>query len=610
MVLSMALAASMAVLPSLGQALPQMPKLLPKGQQMVDPKGRPVTLRGVNLGNWLMLEMWMLTWADKQGFHDQYTMEELLTKRFGEAKKEALMEVYRENFLTERDLKHIKSFRFNLLRLPLNYRMFEDDANPKKLRPNAFKWVDRALQLAEKEGMYVILDMHGVQGGQSTYDHTGRSGQNKLWSVPENLDRLAWLWKEVAKRYKGRNSVIAYDVFNEPYGGTHEGQIKVMKRCYDAIRSEDPTTMILAHGHTDTFTHYGRPEENGWKNVGYQMHFYPGLFGNGEPTILTHQRHLQSLEGWAKITKDWNVPFLVGEMNVVFKRAGGAEMMRRTYDLHEKNNWMTTMWSYKVFGEGGFGDDHWGMVTNADPLPPLDINTDSYEKIQAWFKGLSTMKLAVNEPLRKMMAPKSVKLSKLPEIPKPRTTAPQESLEGWTSTDLGGAMKGGLQKIDDGVFALFGAGNDLWGSKDEGRFLHKTVEGDFSLLVQLRSMEDIEQYSKAGLMVRSTLDHDSPNLLISSFVNGELQLAYRTSKGAAMEAQPIVRAKMPIWLKISRKGSEFTTESSPNGLDWTVVGRQSVPALNGKVMVGPIALSHVGNALIKIFYADLKLIKN
>jgi regulation of enolase protein 1 (concanavalin A-like superfamily) len=268
------------------------------------------------------------------------------------------------------------------------------------------------------------------------------------------------------------------------------------------------------------------------------------------------------------------------------------------------------MWSYKVFGEGGFGDDHWGMVTNADPLPPLDLNTDSYEKIQTWFKGLSTMKLAVNEPLRKMMAPKSVKLSKLPEIPKPRTTAPQESLEGWTSTDLGGAMKGGLQKIDDGVFALFGAGNDLWGSKDEGRFLHKTVEGDFSLLVQLRSMEDIEQYSKAGLMVRSTLDQDSPNLLISSFVNGELQLAYRTSKGVAMEAQPIVQAKMPIWLKISRKGSEFTAESSSNGLDWTVVGRQSVPALNGKVMVGPIALSHVGHALIKIFYADLKLIKN
>ncbi len=605
----MALAASMAVLPALGQAVPNQPKLLPKGQHLVDAKGRPVTLRGVNLGNWLMLEMWMLTWADKQGFHDQYTMEELLVKRFGESKKEDLMNVYRENFITERDIKHIKNFRFNLLRLPLNYRMFEDDASPKKLKPNAFKWVDRALQLAEKEGMYVILDMHGVQGGQSPYDHTGRSNQNKLWSVPENLDRLAWLWTETAKRYKGRKSVVAYDVFNEPYGGTHEGQIKVMKKCYEAIRSVDPETMILAHGHTDTFTHYGRPEENGWKNVGYQLHFYPGLFGNGEPTVLTHQKHLQSIDGWAKITKEWNVPFLVGEMNVVFKRAGGAEMMRRTYDLHEKHNWMTTMWSYKVFGEGGFKDDHWGMVTNAGPLPPLNLSTDSYEKIQAWFKGLSTMKLAVNEPLRKMMAPKSVKLSRLPDIPKPRTTAPQETLDDWSATDLGGAMKGGLQKVGAGVFALFGAGNDLWGSKDEGRFLHKTVAGDFTLQVQLRSMEDIEQYSKAGLMVRSTLDQDAPNLLLSSFYNGELQLAWRPAKGEAMTAQEIVTSAAPVWLRITRKGSDFTAERSQNGTAWTLVGKQSVPALGGKVMVGPIALSHVGHALIKVFYSDLNLIQ-
>lgn len=171
-------------------------------------------------------------------------------------------------------------------------------------------------------------------------------------------------------------------------------------------------------------------------------------------------------------------------------------------------------------------------------------------------------------------------------------------------------MKGGLQKVGDGVFALFGAGNDLWGARDEGRFLHKTVEGDFSLSVQLRSMEDIEQYSKAGLMVRSSLDHDSPNLLLSSFINGELQLASRSAKGQEMTALPIVNSRMPVWLKVSRKGSEFTAEMSSDGMTWSLVGKQSAPALSGKVMVGPIALSHVGHALIKIFYADLKLVKN
>jgi endoglucanase len=589
-----------------GAPQPQLPRLLPKGQDMVDSKGRAVELRGCNLGNWLMLEMWMLTWADKQGFSDQYTMEELLVKRFGEAKKNALMEVYRENFITERDIKLIKSFRFNLLRLPLNYRLFEDDTNPKKLKPNAWKWIDRALQLAEKEGMYVILDLHGAQGGQSTYDHTGRSGQNKLWTVPENLDRMAWLWTEIAKRYKGRSSVLAYDVFNEPYGGTHEGQIKVMKKCYEAIRSQDKDTLIFAHGHYDTFTHYGTPESNGWKNVGYQLHFYPGLFGNGNPSILTHQKHLQSLEGWGRITKEWNVPFLVGEMNVVFKRAGGAEMMRRTFDVHAQNKWMTTMWSYKAFGEGGFGDDHWGMVTNADPLPPLDLQADSYEKIETWFKGLSTMKLAVNEPLRKVMAPKTVKLSPIPELPKPRTTAPQESLPGWQSADLGGALKGGLE-VQGGQVSLFGGGGDMWGARDEGRLLYKTVGADFTLTVKVESMEDLEQYSKAGLMVRASDDPGAACVLLSSFAGGEVQFAHRKVQAGTMEATEAADLALPLWMRITRKGETLIGETSADGIAWKEIGRASIPALGGKALVGPIALSHNQHSLIKIGYSNLKL---
>lgn len=592
--------------PMIEAAAPKLPRLLPRGQDMVDPKGRAVKLRGCNLGNWLMLEMWMLTWSDKQGFHDQYSMEELLAKRFGEEKKNQLMEVYRQNFLTERDLKLIKSFRFNLLRLPLNYRLFEDDKAPKKLKPNAWVWVDRALELAEKEGMYVILDMHGVQGGQSPYDHTGRSGQNLLWKSEENQDRMAWLWSEVAKRYKGRSSVVAYDVFNEPYGGTHELQKKVIKRCYDAIRAHDKDTLIFAHGHYDTFTHYGRPEENGWRNVGYQLHFYPGLFGNGSPSILTHQRHLQSLDGWAKITRAWNVPFLVGEMNVVFKRAGGAEMMRRTYDAHERNKWMTTLWSYKVFGEGGFGDDHWGMVTNADPLPPIDLQTDTYEKIEAWFAGLSTMKLAVNEPLRKALAPKSVKLPPLPELPKPRGSAPQGSLAGWTASDLGGALKGGLE-AQGASFFLYGGGSDMWGARDEGRFLHKTVEGDLSLSVRLDSIEDLEQYSKAGLMIRASQDHDSACLLLSSFPSGEVQFAFRKEKAGTMEGAESVEFKLPFWLKVSRRGSVLAGEASQDGTAWKKLGEVEIPAISGRVLAGPIALSHTPDGLIKIGYSNLKL---
>jgi endoglucanase len=602
MLLSIAAAAAM------GGAAP-LPPLKVQGSALVDPKGKPVTLRGVNLGNWLMLEMWMLGIAGQEGVPgDQWELEEGLARRFGEAKKEALMEVYRENWIKERDFSIIKSYRFNLLRLPLNYRMFEDDRDPKKLKPGAFKWVDRAIRLAENHGMYVILDMHGVQGGQSVYDHTGRSGQNKLWTSEENKSRLTWLWEEMAKRYRNHSAVVAYDVFNEPYGGTHPQQAEVFGRAYKAIRKHDPEKLIFAHGHYDGFAHYGSLTQNGWHNVGYQMHYYPGLFGNGNPTIRTHVRHLRSLQGVAKQVREFNAPFLVGEMNVVFGRAGGAEMMRRTYDLHESFGWMTTMWSYKTLGrEGGFGDDHWGMASNAKPLGPVNFASDSYEAIEAWFKALGTMELAVNEKLRAALAPVKIQLPPLPEEAPARTTAPQDSLPGWTSLDLGNALKGGLKNLDGGKFELYGAGSDMWGGRDEGRFLARQASGDFVLSVKVEEIEDLEQYSKAGLMVRETSDADSAAAILTSFPSGEIQFATRSVTGVQMEAAPTAEGRAPFWLRLTRKGATLTADWSQEGREWKTLGSKEIPGFGPTVWVGPLALSHEPSSLIRIVYSGLTL---
>ena len=42
-----------------------------KNGKIVDIKNQVINLKGCNTGNWLMLEMWMLSYADK-GIADQY----------------------------------------------------------------------------------------------------------------------------------------------------------------------------------------------------------------------------------------------------------------------------------------------------------------------------------------------------------------------------------------------------------------------------------------------------------------------------------------------------------------------------------------------------------
>jgi glucan 1,3-beta-glucosidase len=353
---------ALAVVLAMGPAVAAVPRLHTQGTKWVDAAGRPVTLRGCNLGNWLLQEMWMHT-MQLEGIPDQYTLEQVLATRFGEKQKDALLEVYRSNYITGRDFRIIKSFGLNVVRLPIWYTLIEDEAHPYHLRPNAWEHLDRALRSAEVAGLYVILDLHGAAGGQSNEHHTGQEGQNKLWGNAEYQRRTVWLWKQIAARYRDRNVVAGYDLLNEPWAAPQEQVRSLLLECYRAIREVDPDHIIIFAGFPEGFEFLGKPAEQGLTNVAVDMHFYPGVFG-GEATVETHEQWLKELPKWQTRLETMGLPMLIGEMNVVFKRAGGAKMMRREFDAYSRLGWATTMWSYKVFGDDGTAGGGWGMVTN------------------------------------------------------------------------------------------------------------------------------------------------------------------------------------------------------------------------------------------------------
>jgi endoglucanase len=589
-------------------AAQSLPKLTVRGTDLVDPQGKRVILRGANLGNWDVIEFWMLGNSGDPGVPgDQFRLEELLTKRFGEAEKDRLMETYRQSWIGERDFDELKKFNFNFVRLPMNYRLMEDDRHPMQLKPNAFQWIDRAVDLAEQHGMYIMLDMHGAQGGQSPYDHTGHADQNHLKDSPEDQQRLAWLWGKLAARYRNRSAVVAYDLFNEPYGMPKPTQVSVFKKVYAETRKYDPEKLIFAHGNYDDFDHYGDPKVNGWHNVGFQMHFYPGLFGGGNPTVKNHLNHLESLKAIDARVKKLNVPFIIGEMNVVFDAAGGADMMRKTFDTHASFGWQTSMWSYKVMTkEGGLGGGSWGAVTNASQMPKINFEMDSQAAIENYFKGFATQKLLVNMPLREALGNPNYKVKKF-IIPEIRVTAPQDSISGWMGTDVGGALKGGLSGNSVASFELYGGGRDIWGKRDEFRFLHRDLEGDGVLEATVNTVEAIDVYTKSGIMLRSGLGDDSPFLLVSVFPSGEINVARRESAGSDVVGGETKKSSLPnITLRITRKSGmlmvDFRTRSEPYHA--LAAMKDFLPS---HVDAGAVALSHSGTELVKISYKNLDL---
>jgi endoglucanase len=349
-------------------------KLHTQDTQWVNADGNSVILKGTNLGNWLLHEFWMMNQSSNTVATDQCTLEATLDQRFGFDERERLLDVFRDNWIGERDWDIMQSFGLNVIRLPFVWNVIEDEKNPMTLRTDAWQYIDYAIEQAEAHGIYVILDLHGAVGAQGWADHSGCAGQNLYWSTPEYQERTTWLWQQIADRYKDNGTVAAYGLLNEPWGTDPANLGTVMLDLYDAVRESDAEKIIILPGHHSGIDQYGHPDTFGGTNVAFDMHFYPGIFGWGEPTYQTHRDWLTCGEsgtdgicGWGAKMQSLSSPLLVGEFQP-WANTGyefGGENTRATYDKYAELNWAATNWSYKVLTSGGGqGAGTWGMVTN------------------------------------------------------------------------------------------------------------------------------------------------------------------------------------------------------------------------------------------------------
>jgi len=594
---------------------PALPPLHASGATIVDDKDRPVVLHGCNLGNWLLNEMWMMDMAHDGEPADQWEMEELLKQRFGAQEKDRLLDVFRDNWIRPRDYDIIKSWGFNVVRVPFNYTILEDEAEPGRLRPDAFKWLDRAVDLATQSGLYVILDMHGAPGRQSIDHCTGRSGRDQLW-LPKNREQAASLWEKIAEHYRNCATVAAYDLLNEPFGDyRHEPPdstiVDTMDQLIRAIRKVDQRHLIFCAGSMRGIAMYGARASHGWKSVGYTEHFYPGVYDSA-PTLETHARFLsRDLRATADLCQQWRVPFLAGEFNVVFERAGGSAMMRRYYDTFASYDWLATMWSYKlVKHEGGCHPDNWYLVTNRRDLAIPALRTASKDEIEEFFKTLGIMDYAQDDELRAALTSRNAPALVLHEYPIIPGPAPQDRLPGgWESHDLGETfLKGGQHVMANNAMEVFGGGCDVFEGADECHFISRQAGGRFECEAGLTPPFDTHTFAKAGLMYRTSLDADAPIVMVSLFPDGTCTFAYRRQAGARITEIRLPPPGKTQALRLERDGAHF--EATAIDADGQAFATRSVelPELgSAKGWVGLFVLSHEPLLLSKATFTNIQI---
>jgi endoglucanase len=327
------------------------------GDQIVNRKGDTVYLRGFGLGGMLNMENFIDGYAA-----NEEAMRQGLLKVLGEKKYNLYFDTFLRSYFTEPDAEYIHSLGLNLVRIPVNYHLFEDDMNPGIIKEGAFEYLDKVIELCAKYQIYTIIDLHALPGCQNQHWHSDNPTHvAAFWIHKDFQDRALHLWEVIAERYKNQPWVAGYDLINEPADPSGEKVFPYYRRLRDAVRKIDPNHILFLEGDRyatdfDKFTEI-------WDNVVYTNHDYatPGFISGGDYPGYTSGRYFDkdTLEydflRKSEFMLSHHVPIWVGEFGPVYTGNPGKDEMRYqvlkdqlAYYNKYKVSWC--IWLYKDLG--------------------------------------------------------------------------------------------------------------------------------------------------------------------------------------------------------------------------------------------------------------------
>ena len=138
--------------------------------------------------------------------------------------------------------------------------------------------------------------------------------------------------------------------------------------------------------------------------------------------------------------------------------------------------------------------------------------------------------------------------------------------------DIGTVGLSGTAGFTNGVFTLVGAGGDIQGTADAFRFVYVTVTGPCTNTARVASVQNIDPWSKAGIMVRASLDASAANAFVAVTLSNGVTWQYRSSASGGTSWNNTSGPSAPYWVKLVRIGNTFTGYCSSDGVTWTQQG--------------------------------------
>lgn len=197
----------------------------------------------------------------------------------------------------------------------------------------------------------------------------------------------------------------------------------------------------------------------------------------------------------------------------------------------------------------------------------------------------------------------------------------------FAGVDVGGPRCAGETRRSLTDVEILAGGEDIWGTRDEFHFAFLRVAGDFDLSARLGSLSMADVYTKAGLMMRTSLAPGAKHAFLLAFGdnrprnnnNGGLEFQYRLEADGPchgiyppqpLPPEPEFPATYPdVWLRLVRESDTISGFYRNNWTGEKLFSRH-IQHFPSAVHLGLAVTAHHGDRPVRALFSHVQLRAN
>jgi regulation of enolase protein 1 (concanavalin A-like superfamily) len=163
--------------------------------------------------------------------------------------------------------------------------------------------------------------------------------------------------------------------------------------------------------------------------------------------------------------------------------------------------------------------------------------------------------------------------------------------------DVGIPALAGSAAYTNGVYTVTGGGNDIYNTADNFYFVSKEHSNDGKIETQVTSVQNTDNWAKAGIMFRETTATGSKEVLVALRPDRQVTMQSRSATdGSTTSYGTFGDTINPKWIRLERSGNLFSGYYSIDGQSWTIIQSVSV-SMASDILKGLAVSSHNDAAL-------------